>query len=487
MKLYVFKLLHLHLLCALAATMVSSCAVYPFLSQQSLNDAEYKARLKTLFSADAPEIETIRKLNFEAEVSKQSQSYASLKQGLELTRQYYQRLLLEFSTLPPPSDLSQAYQKIRFGLKTLSASASNQAALFPSSREELLIHVREKRHRFQALWQLALRPAALSQTVFIKQLSDLKLSVQPTKALLNEPLQSLIGNPPTEDSQIPTGLENRLESMILHLQLSQYKPDSEPNTNIPGIDVLAISELTAFEESANSVYLSWAPLPSDVDLFRIYRKASETGPMDFVGLNWLDRKTQTSWIDSDSRLVANKAYDYALRADSKIAETVACFKSKLVLIPDPASIPAFGLSVPAKDDELLLDELGTGITFSWTDAGTELYYVQIRDAIGVIRWGAITKHTSLQFGTCSGCEKIAGITKAPDPKLMVPKLLSTRLIISKVNPDASLNEVQFQGIQGTGSLRIQVSALKTWPVKGDLAGASSVAIRPAEEVRFWAP
>ncbi|MEZ0371647.1 MAG: hypothetical protein ACAI44_21325, partial [Candidatus Sericytochromatia bacterium] len=117
---------------------------------------------------------------------------------------------------------------------------------------------------------------------------------------------------------------------------------------------------------------------------------------------------------------------------------------------------------------------------------TGLYHVQVSDAAGIVRWGAITKKTSIAYGTRSGTEKQGTVTTQADPKLMVPLALTTKLVVSSVAPDTNRNEVQFQGIGNTGSFRIQVSAIETQPVKGDLNGARSIAIRKAKEVRFFA-
>jgi hypothetical protein len=131
------------------------------------------------------------------------------------------------------------------------------------------------------------------------------------------------------------------------------------------------------------------------------------------------------------------------------------------VITTTTDISLFKLLSPSKDNAILKDPLGQGVSFKWEDAGTGLYYIQVRDTNNIL-WGAITKQTSINYGKQS---------------LDVPVSLSNRFIISKINPNTSRNEVKFKGLANDKQYTVSVTALKTLPIVGELAEATSVLIR----------
>ena len=135
---------------------------------------------------------------------------------------------------------------------------------------------------------------------------------------------------------------------------------------------------------------------------------------------------------------------------------------------------------------MLSDPTGAGIEFSWEDAGTGLYYVQVQDLGGTVLWGALTTQTKLQYGTESGFDIPTTKGGKENLDLIAPLSLTSKLIISKQSPDTVRSEVKFQGIGKNTSYRIIVRAIRTTPTQANLVTATAVAIRPAAEVKFQA-
>lgn len=265
-----------------------------------------------------------------------------------------------------------------------------------------------------------------------------------------------------------------------------------PNATLPGnttnikLNAVAVSEINPEGSASSSISLGWDGLGGDVKSIKIFRRLASQSDKDVKEISSAPFTNQTTLEDKDPSLQAGIDYVYALRADNANNIAIISAQSPAVGIVDAKEILTFKLLEPAKDDEILKDPLGKGHTFSWEDAGTGLYHVQVSDAAGVVRWGAITKDTSISYGTQSGTTKQSGISTPADPKLILPLALTKKLAISSVAPNAARNEVQFQGIAGTGNYRLQVSAIETKPNKGDLAGARSIGIRKATEIRFFA-
>lgn len=265
-----------------------------------------------------------------------------------------------------------------------------------------------------------------------------------------------------------------------------------PAATVPGnpanakLTAIAVSEISPENSVSSNISLAWEPLGPTISSVKIFRrKASE--PVSASGeISKVDPVTKTTLTDKDPSLMAGVQYVYNLRADNANNIPVASAESKPISIIDAAAVKTFRMLAPDADNAILKDPLGQGHTFSWEDAGTGLYHVQVSDASGTVLWGAITKNTTISYGTISGTEKQSGITTQPDPKLVVPAALTSKLVISSASPNANRNEVIFKGIGSTGQYLIQVSAIQTQPVAGDLAGATSIAIRRAKEVRFFA-
>lgn len=265
-----------------------------------------------------------------------------------------------------------------------------------------------------------------------------------------------------------------------------------PNTAVPGnpsnakLTAIAVSEISPDNAATSSISLGWDSLGPSVTSLKIFRRKSTDAVADASEISKVDPPTKTTLTDRDASLQAGVQYIYNLRGDNANNIPIATAESKPVSIINASDVKPFNLLTPATNDAILKDPLGQGHTFTWEDAGTGLYHVQVSDQSGTVLWGAITKNHSITYGTRTGTEKQGTITTQPDPKLTVPQALTTKLIISSVNPDTNRNEVLFKGLGSTGQYVIQVSAIQTQPTAGDLAGAQSIAIRKAKEIRFFA-
>jgi len=265
-----------------------------------------------------------------------------------------------------------------------------------------------------------------------------------------------------------------------------------PNAAIPGnptnakLTAIAVSEISPENAVSSSVSLGWDPLGGTVTSLKIFRRKSTDAVSNASEISKVDPPSKTSLTDKDPSLQAGVQYIYNLRGDNSNNIPIASAESKPITIINAADVKAFKMLAPEVDGVTLKDPLGQGHTFSWEDAGTGLYHVQVSDASGTVLWGAITKNTTINYGTRSGTEKQGTITTQPDAKLTVPLALTSKLTISSVSPDSNRNEVLFKGIGSTGQYVIQVSAIQTQPNAGDLASAQSVAIRRAKEIRFIA-
>lgn len=253
------------------------------------------------------------------------------------------------------------------------------------------------------------------------------------------------------------------------------------------LSAVSVSEMSkGGTDSKTNVYLSWEGVSSNAVSLKFFRRESSQSAEQVTNITTLDNKGQSTFTDEDPSLTAGKSYIYNLRGDNQSAIAVVRAESKPVEVISANDINGFKLLKPAQNDAILKDPLGQGVEFEWEDAGTDLYHVQVSDLGGTILWGAITKNTKITYGTRSGSTMTAGINSAADPKLTVPLALTKRLKITSVVPNAARNELEFKGIGTNTQYRIQVSAIRTMPNKGDLANASAIAIRPAEEIRFLA-
>lgn len=265
---------------------------------------------------------------------------------------------------------------------------------------------------------------------------------------------------------------------------SPVTPGQPATAKLSAVSVSEISK--GGTDSKANVYLSWEGVDSNAVSLKFFRRESSQSAEQAINITTLDNKGQNTFTDEDPSLTAGKSYIYNLRGDNQNAIAVVRAESKPIEIISARDILDFKLLKPAQNDAILKDPLGQGVEFEWEDAGTDLYHVQVSDLSGNVLWGAITKNTKITYGTRSGSTKVGGINSAPDPKLTVPLALTKRLRITSVNPNPARNELEFKGIGTNTQYRIQVSAIRTLPNKGDLANASAIAIRPAEEIRFLA-
>jgi hypothetical protein len=253
------------------------------------------------------------------------------------------------------------------------------------------------------------------------------------------------------------------------------------------LTAVSVSELSkGGTDSKTNVYLSWEGIGASAATLKFFRRESNQSAEQVTNITTLDNKGQSTFTDEDPSLTSGKSYIYNLRGDNDKAIAVVRAETKPVEVISAGDISAFTLLKPAKNDDILKDPLGQGVEFEWQDAGTGLYHVQVSDLGGTVLWGAVTKNTRITYGTRSGSTLTGGINSAADPKLAVPLALTKRLTITSVAPNTNRNEKEFKGIGTNTQYRIQVSAIQTMPNKGDLAGASAIAIRPAEEIRFLA-
>lgn len=251
------------------------------------------------------------------------------------------------------------------------------------------------------------------------------------------------------------------------------------------MNAVAVSEISPEGATSSHVSLSWADLPAETTSLAVYRflNSSPDASPTRISNGTYDRSLTLD--DKDTNLVSGSEYKYTLKGFNQKDITVVQGSSNPVALINATSVPAFTMLKPAKENDILIDATSQGYQFTWEDAGTGLYHIQVSDASGKVLWGAITKNTTITYGTPSGTEKQSGITTKPDDKLKVPLALADVLKISSGNPDASRKEVAYQGIHD-GQFKVQVSALQTQPDKGNLSTARSIAIRRAKQIGFIA-
>ncbi len=265
-----------------------------------------------------------------------------------------------------------------------------------------------------------------------------------------------------------------------------------PNSTIPGnpaqakLNAIAITEISSDNAVNSEISLSWSEIPASSKSLKFFRRRADQSISDSLELATLSDPTRVTLQDTDPSLAPGVEYVYSIRSDNASNIAVASAESPKISIINANAIKPFKLSEPATNGATLKDPLGNGHQFSWEDSGTGLYHVQVSNTAGQVLWGAITRNTTISYGTLSGTQKQGAVTGPEDPKLIVPLALTKKIVISRPSPNATRNEVAFQGIGNTAQFRIQVSAIETQPTKGDLASARSIAIRKAEEIRFIA-
>lgn len=251
------------------------------------------------------------------------------------------------------------------------------------------------------------------------------------------------------------------------------------------VKAISVSEINPEGAISSNVSLSWTELPAETSSLSVYRFRTSDGAGSATRISNFPYQRVLTLKDRDTNLAPGTEYKYTLRGFNTNDINVVSGESNAVSIINASSIRAFAFTKPAKENEILIDATSSGYEFKWEDAGTGLYHIQVTDTSGKVLWGAITKNTTITYGTPSGTEKISGVTSKPDSKLVVPLALTDKLTISSPTPDSARNEVKYQGIQG-GQYRVKINALETLPNKADLASAQSIAIRTAREIGFVA-
>lgn len=254
------------------------------------------------------------------------------------------------------------------------------------------------------------------------------------------------------------------------------------------LTAIAVTEINDNGSSASDISLSWSAIPSSAKSLKFFRRKSDESLSNAEQLEVITDTSRSTLKDQSSSLQADVDYIYSIRADNANNISVASAQSKPIRIISAGSVQPFSITVPAANNVTLKDPLGTGHQFSWDDAGTGLYHVRVTDATGKVLWGAITKNTTIGYGTASGTERKEGsaVSGPMDPNLELPLALTNKLIISSARPDPARNEVPLVGIGSTAGYTIQVSAIETRPTKGNLKTANSIAIRKTKEIRFVA-
>lgn len=254
------------------------------------------------------------------------------------------------------------------------------------------------------------------------------------------------------------------------------------------LTAIAVTEISSNGSSVSDISLSWSAIPSSAKSLKFFRRESGEPLSNAEQLEVITDTSKSTLKDQSSSLQADVDYIYSIRADNANNISVASAQSKPIRIISASSVQPFALTVPASNNVTLKDPLGNGHQFSWEDAGTGLYHVRVTDATGKVLWGAITKNTTIGYGTASGTERKedSAVSGPMDPNLELPLALTNKLIISSARPDPARNEVPLVGIGSTAGYTIQVSAIETRPTKGNLKTANSIAIRKSQEVRFVA-
>lgn len=287
----------------------------------------------------------------------------------------------------------------------------------------------------------------------------------------------------------PTFLKTALVAMTAataFLSACGENPATVGNPADAELNAIAVTEISPNGSSTSDISLSWSGIPGTTKSLKFFRRKADESLANADQLDVLTGNETT--YEDKATLEADVDYIYSIRADNANNIAVASAQSEPIRIISASSVEPFAITVPANNNTILKDPLGTGHQFSWADAGTGLYYVKVSDATGKVLWGAVTKNTTISYGTASGTERAEGETLSGpmDPKLEVPLALTDKLVISSARPDPARNEVPLVGIGSTASYTIQVSAIETRPNQGDLKGANSIAIRKAQEVRFVA-
>lgn len=254
------------------------------------------------------------------------------------------------------------------------------------------------------------------------------------------------------------------------------------------LNAIAVTEINTNGSSTSDISLSWSDIPSSAKSLKFFRRESGEALSNAEQLEVITDTAKSTLKDQSPGLQSDVDYIYSVRADNANNIPVASAQSQAIRLISASSVKPFAITVPASNNATLKDPLGTGHQFSWADAGTGLYHVRVTDATGKVLWGAITKNTTISYGTASGTERKEGsaVSGPMDPNLEVPLALTSKLVISSARPDPARNEVPLVGIGSTAGYTIQVSAIETKPTQGNLKTANSIAIRKAPDVRFVA-
>lgn len=197
-----------------------------------------------------------------------------------------------------------------------------------------------------------------------------------------------------------------------------------------------------------SIKVTWSGLPSgtkDVDLNRIV----DGGRMNLIQTF---KKGESGYVDRS--VIAGKTYQYAVAPfDDQGRPKVESVKSAEIRLAPPSELGATTITSPAVDTFINRSEVPS---FAWDPvAGADLYWVQVRDRRdGKLIYGALTKNTTLDFGTAS--------------PVSVPAALADTLQTAR------------GGFTNGEQYSLMISSLAVEPKGSDLNGLRTMAIRDSQ-------
>lgn len=399
------------------------------------------------------------------------QKYQNLKTGLRLQLQLGQSILTQIDMIVPSADESANHQLLRVYMQAQLESARRQLDLFPGSLSEFSETLQMRRDSFKTDWIKALSPALNSDARVLSTLG-LSLPAGLNNSLLPTNLAyELLRNPDQSVQEAGTYVDAALDTISRSLGVPMPNTELTPEPIDARLKTLIWHVVDTDGKARSSVLLSWNTLPATVWSTRILRRQMLPTLADEREIARLTSERPRYEHPADA-LTPGAEYHYSLRGERRELAPLQSGSEELLKLDTPAQIPAFKITFPAADDAVLKDPFGTGHTFTWQDAGTGLYHVQVSDATGRVFWGTLTRATQLTYGSQSR-------------ELTVPAAASSRLVLSSSNPDVLRDEVFFRGIGATGLYRIQVTALETSPVRADLSSAKSVTVRTAPVIQFF--
>lgn len=258
-----------------------------------------------------------------------------------------------------------------------------------------------------------------------------------------------------------------LASVALVIGTTSCGPPPTQQTAVKDIVKLSFKGVSVSEiegtTTKNSIVLGWSTVPQGTRKV-VISKQEDSGTVST--LREIDLNSEPRQGLPDESVSAGKKYTYFLKALSEDGKTTGNAQTDTVEAVTATDVPEFTLTTPSSANQPLLDPLGTGVGFSWSDAQTFLYYVRVTDptlssAKGAnVMWASLVKDTKTTYRA--------------ESQVPVPFYMTDKFIISKAAPDAKQGQVLVKDL-GKGTRQITVMAVKANTT--DLAQAKSIAIR----------